>query len=442
MNLDISDNEIGTKGASLFADVLKRSMSLRTLNISGTGIRSKGALLILDSLPQSLSTLIMDRNFGAAGDAAKMAQKLGTLWATHPGLSAISIVGDEKYRMKESLVPFLNELAKNDALTELDISSNGIGDVGFAALATAMRSNCKLKYLKSDGNKVSFSGFQALRTALLYNSAHALESWEWPISDAKSASPSLLGVLNDIFAVIHRKGNMLSTTKRPENPLNFARDWSTPGKPSSLPDVPQYLKEHSSSVETLQQMAAATSSNDGSASPRAPSEIPPTPPAATLRPTRNVEEEPSDSPGRGRRRSHSTAFEKPPPGLGDPPSPPPPKGVVTAPRPPPVAERSSPQIPPPPTNRPPPPTGPPPPTNRPPPMTAAAPAPPPPPPVSAAPPPPPPPPAAPPAPKPPGPPPPPTPPSSEGRGDLLNSITGFKGGLKKVKTNDRSSPQV
>ena len=35
------------------------------------------------------------------------------------------------------------------------------------------------------------------------------------------------------------------------------------------------------------------------------------------------------------------------------------------------------------------------------------------------------------------------PPTSKGRGDLLNSISGFsKGKLKKAETNDRSSPKV
>eukprot|EP01122_Echinamoeba_exundans_P003474 TRINITY_DN13571_c0_g1_i1.p1 TRINITY_DN13571_c0_g1~~TRINITY_DN13571_c0_g1_i1.p1 ORF type:complete len:936 (+),score=162.63 TRINITY_DN13571_c0_g1_i1:94-2901(+) len=465
ISLDVSDNEIGTKGASQFADILKRSVSLRILNISGTGIRSKGALQILECLPQSLTTLIMDRNFGAAGDAAKMANKLGTLWATHPGLSTISVAGDEKYRMKESMVPFLNELAKNDALTDLNISNNGLGDTGFAALATAMRTNTKLRYLKSDGNKVSYSGFQALRSALLYNQHHTLEGWDWPVSDAKAANANLLAVLNDISAIVHRKGSSLSTTARAPNPLVFVRDWPTPGKPSSLPDVPQYLKEHASSVEAIQ-AAAASSTSDGSVSPRvppsglasssgdnsgrAPSDAPPVPPA-TLRPSRYADDETSDSVTRGRRRSHSTAFEKPPPGLGDPPAPPPKATYAAPPRPPPVAEGvSGPPMPPPPTNRPPPPSGPPPPTNKPPPMSSAAPppppppassAPPPPPPPSSAPAPPPPPPAAPPAPKAPkasssdSAPPPPPPPSGE-RAGLLNSITGFKGGLRKVQTND------
>jgi hypothetical protein len=393
-----------------------------------------------------------------------MAQKLGTLWATHPGLSTISIAGDEKYRMKESMVPFLNELAKNDALTDLNVSSNGLGDAGFAALATAMRTNTKLRFLKSDGNKVSFSGFQALRSALLYNQGHALESWEWPVSDAKSASPNLLAVLNDISAIVHRKGTALSSTSKPQNPLVFVRDWPTPGKPSSLPDVPQYLKEHASSVEAIQ-AAAVSSTSDGSASPRvspasssdasgrAPSDAPPVPPA-TLRPSRYADDDTADTVTRGRRRSHSTAFEKPPPSPSEAPAPPPKATYASSPRAPPVAEGvGAPSGPPPPTNRPPPPNGPPPPTNKPPPMSSAPP--PPPPPASSAPPPPPPPssapappppPAAPPAPKAPKAPssnsaPPPPPPPSEDRSGLLSSISGFKGGLRKVQTNDRSTPK-
>jgi hypothetical protein len=172
-------------------------------------------------------------------------------------------------------------------LEELDISGNYIGDVAFAALAGAIRHNKALRSLKCDNNKVTPSGYQALRNALRYNKIVC--RWEWPMSDFKNScggTEASIRLIDDITIAMVKNGDYTPL----EDVMLFQQDWPTPSRPApSLPDVPQFLKEHVSSEDVFKESATRTVT----AAPPAPTSTP-TPPNVSNGTRRDTDYRPPD----------------------------------------------------------------------------------------------------------------------------------------------------
>jgi hypothetical protein len=88
----------------------------------------------------------------------------GNFWDGQPGVAAelsniirfnniesLIIQGRNRRVLRQTLIPFITDLATNDSLQELDISGNEIGDQGLTALAALVRMNTSLKVLSFEG---------------------------------------------------------------------------------------------------------------------------------------------------------------------------------------------------------------------------------------------------------------------------------------------------
>jgi Ran GTPase-activating protein (RanGAP) involved in mRNA processing and transport len=127
VKLDISDNNLGARGALSLARALVNSNYLRSLDISKNKLRGKGVADILESLSknQGLVELYVGKNMGGSSDGDELAKPLVDYVAAHPNLRVLHIeAGGGSNPIGRGLSPLLQALANSEtiALVSLDIS--------------------------------------------------------------------------------------------------------------------------------------------------------------------------------------------------------------------------------------------------------------------------------------------------------------------------------
>ena len=450
----IAGLDLNHKGGKMITLPLNACKNMEVFDLSSNALGKSGASAIFGAMPPSLTKLNLAGNLRPSDEW--VAGDLSNMLKSAESLRSLDLSGRSRFRLKGSLAMLGAALQMNVSLTELDLSNNHMKDAAFAAICQCLRTNESLKTFRFDGNLLTVNGHQAFLRMIFYN--RCLTDWTFPMEDLEAAGnlPRHRKVLDQIQRHINGNGEPIHAQ---HDPFTWYTDWPIPASPAPpFVDIPEYLKANkddgiamASTTNTPRQSTyyVTTTMDNTAASSSAPSDAP------------------SDLPPAPPNRSHRASVVPPPiidftdeqppseapPRLASPPSPPqhhrtlppgPSKPSSSA-----NLKKTASAAPLSPVLRPPVPTaGPPPAAVPPPPPPAGGPAPPPPPPTGG--PAPPPPAKAPPAPKAnkKG-----TPSSKktdhaklgggdpdEGRGDLLNSIAGFKGGLKKTVTNDRSGP--
>jgi Ran GTPase-activating protein (RanGAP) involved in mRNA processing and transport len=240
--VDLSGNDLGSKGATELVNALHSGNNVKVLNISRTGLKSKGAAEVLSALPTNVMQVILD-DCCSTTDSVRLVTALTELTVKNPNLKILSIVGGERSnRMHNKLAPFFNSLKTNKTLTQLDISSNSIGDAAFTTLCAALRDNATLTSLKCDRNKITIAGYQALRQALNYNKT--LCYIDYPYYDVDRAPSTERERFKDLITKILR---ILAKNGEPillPDPFVFGQDWPVPPIPAPpLVSVPDTLRQ-------------------------------------------------------------------------------------------------------------------------------------------------------------------------------------------------------
>ncbi|KAG6924994.1 capping protein regulator and myosin 1 linker 1 [Chelydra serpentina] len=88
-------------------------------------------------------------------------------------------------KLKTELTIIINALGSNTSLTKVDISGNGMGDMGAKMLAKALQINTKLRTVIWDKNNITAQGFQDIAVALEKN--YTLRFMPIPMNDASQA---------------------------------------------------------------------------------------------------------------------------------------------------------------------------------------------------------------------------------------------------------------
>ncbi|KAL2101937.1 hypothetical protein ACEWY4_003698 [Coilia grayii] len=157
-SLDISDNGLDADMATLLVWLAKnRSIRHLSLGKNFNNIKSKNLVVVLDNLVHMIQE-------------------------EESPLTSLSLADS---KLKTDLTIVLNALGSNTSLTRLDISGNGMGDMGAKMLAKALQINSKLRTIIWDRNNISPQGLQDVAAALEKN--FTIRFMPIPIIDASQA---------------------------------------------------------------------------------------------------------------------------------------------------------------------------------------------------------------------------------------------------------------
>ncbi|KAI3887218.1 hypothetical protein MKW92_046809 [Papaver armeniacum] len=153
--LDISNNEIGPKGAYHVAEYIKKSKNLLWLNLYMNDISDEGAEKVADALKQNRSLTAIDL---ALAEVLKFHGKIEILKL---GWCQIGVKGAEY---------IADALKYNTTISTLDLRANGLGDDGAACLARSLKVvNEALTSLDLGFNEIRDKGAFAIAQALKSN---------------------------------------------------------------------------------------------------------------------------------------------------------------------------------------------------------------------------------------------------------------------------------
>ncbi|XP_036808729.1 F-actin-uncapping protein LRRC16A [Oncorhynchus mykiss] len=186
VSLDLSSCELRSGGAQILEGCIAEIPNISSLDISDNGLDSDlTTLLVWLAKNRSIRHLSLGKNFNNI-KSKNLSQVLDNLvhmiQEEESPLTSISLA-DSKLKGDLSIV--LNALGSNASLTRVDISGNGMGDMGAKMLAKALQINTKLRTVMWDKNNVSLQGLQDVASALEKN--QTIRFMPIPIIDAAQA---------------------------------------------------------------------------------------------------------------------------------------------------------------------------------------------------------------------------------------------------------------
>ncbi|RXN18961.1 F-actin-uncapping LRRC16A isoform X1 [Labeo rohita] len=173
--LDISDNGLDADMATLLV-WLTRNHSIRHLSLGKNfnNIKSKNLTPVLDNLVYMIQEEESHHMYGSS-----------IFNSSHFLFQPLTSLSLADSKLKTDLTIVINALGSNSSLTHVDISGNGMGDMGAKMLAKALQINSKLHTVIWDRNNISPQGLQDVAAALEKN--FTIRFMPIPIIDASQA---------------------------------------------------------------------------------------------------------------------------------------------------------------------------------------------------------------------------------------------------------------
>ncbi|CAF4443711.1 unnamed protein product [Rotaria socialis] len=181
--LELSDKQIGDKGAQQLADIIRKTTTLTQLDLSKNLISDQGVQyltdallnnkvnLILTSSPFHISRLshqtIITLDLAANNIRAQGVQYVADVCRNNKILTNINLsnnqIGDNGAQHLADVIPY------NTTLTTLKLENNQIGDHGAESLANALRHDTTLTTISLAVNNIEAQGVRHLAQALSNN---------------------------------------------------------------------------------------------------------------------------------------------------------------------------------------------------------------------------------------------------------------------------------
>lgn len=186
VSVDLSSCELRSAGSQILEGCIAEITNISSLDISDNSFDTDlTTLLVWLAKNRSIRHLSLGKNFNSI-KSKNLGQVLSNLvhmiQEEESPLTSLSLA-DSKLKGELSIV--LNALGSNTSLTKLDISGNGMGDMGAKMLAKALQINTKLRTVVWDKNNVSPQGLQDVAAALEKN--YTIRFMPMPIIDAAQA---------------------------------------------------------------------------------------------------------------------------------------------------------------------------------------------------------------------------------------------------------------
>ncbi|XP_074918981.1 F-actin-uncapping protein LRRC16A isoform X1 [Chelonoidis abingdonii] len=186
VSLDLSSCELRSGGAQVLEGCIAEIHNITSLDISDNGLESDlSTLVIWLSKNRSIKHLALGKNFNnmKSKNLTPVLDNLVQMIQDEDSpLQSLSLADS---KLKTELTIIINALGSNTSLTKVDISGNGMGDMGAKMLAKALQINTKLRTVIWDKNNISAQGFQDIAVAMEKN--YTLRFMPIPMNDASQA---------------------------------------------------------------------------------------------------------------------------------------------------------------------------------------------------------------------------------------------------------------
>ncbi|XP_065254840.1 F-actin-uncapping protein LRRC16A isoform X1 [Emys orbicularis] len=186
VSLDLSSCELRSGGAQVLEGCIAEIHNITSLDISDNGLESDlSTLVIWLSKNRSIRHLALGKNFNnmKSKNLTPVLDNLVQMIQDEDSpLQSLSLADS---KLKTELTIIINALGSNTSLTKVDISGNGMGDMGAKMLAKALQINTKLRTVICDKNNITAQGFQDIAVALEKN--YTLRFMPIPMNDASQA---------------------------------------------------------------------------------------------------------------------------------------------------------------------------------------------------------------------------------------------------------------
>ncbi|XP_025030939.1 F-actin-uncapping protein LRRC16A isoform X2 [Python bivittatus] len=184
--LDLSNCELRSGGAQVLEGCIAEIHNIASLDISDNGLESDlSTLIIWLSKNRSIRHLALGKNFNnmKSKNLSPVLDNLVQMIQDEDSpLQSLSLADS---KLKTEITIIINALGSNTSLTKIDISGNGMGDMGAKMLAKALQINTKLRTVIWDKNNITAQGFQDIAVALEKN--YTLRFMPIPVNDASQA---------------------------------------------------------------------------------------------------------------------------------------------------------------------------------------------------------------------------------------------------------------
>uniref|UniRef100_UPI00398EAC70 F-actin-uncapping protein LRRC16A-like isoform X2 n=1 Tax=Pristiophorus japonicus TaxID=55135 RepID=UPI00398EAC70 len=186
VSLDLSNCELRSGGAQILEGCIAEVHNISKLDISDNGLDSDLATLVVwMSKNRSIRHLALGKNFNnikSKNLAPVLDNIVQMIQDEESPLESLSLADS---KLKTELTIIINALGSNSSLTKVDISGNGMGDIGAKMLGKALQINTKLRTVIWDKNNITAQGFQDIAVALEKN--YTLRFMPIPVNDASQA---------------------------------------------------------------------------------------------------------------------------------------------------------------------------------------------------------------------------------------------------------------
>ncbi|XP_029403370.1 F-actin-uncapping protein LRRC16A isoform X4 [Mus pahari] len=186
VSLDLSNCELRSGGAQVLEGCIAEIHNITSLDISDNGLESDlSTLIVWLSKNRSIQHLALGKNFNnmKSKNLTPVLDNLVQMIQDEDSpLQSLSLA-DSKLKAEVTII--INALGSNTSLTKVDISGNGMGDMGAKMLAKALQINTKLRTVIWDRNNITAQGFQDIAVAMEKN--YTLRFMPIPMYDAAQA---------------------------------------------------------------------------------------------------------------------------------------------------------------------------------------------------------------------------------------------------------------